>query len=226
MLGHHDAIACVQLVPIFQDLDHATVSAVAELVQERHVVKDEFVFLAGDDADSLVILAHGQVKVTQSTASGREQLIRLLQPGDFDGESVLFEATDRQTSAQALVDSQICLITRHDFQQLVQQSPAVALNMLNALGKRVADLEAQAAATLTTSVGERLANYLVETSSEIGTASFDLPLQKKDLALYLGTSPETISRKLSQFSKQGLISQSGRSHITIQDEDGLALVEN
>ena len=226
MLGHHDAIACVQLVPIFQDLDHETVSAVAELVQERHVAKGEFVFLAGDHADSLVILAHGQVKVTQSTASGREQLIRLLQPGDFDGESVLFEETDRQTSAQALVDSQMCLITRQDFQQLVQQSPAVALNMLNALGKRVADLEAQAAATLTTSVGERLANYLVETSSEIGTASFDLPLQKKDLALYPGTSPETISRKLSQFSKQGLISQSGRSHITIQDEDGLALVEN
>ncbi|WP_203649905.1 Crp/Fnr family transcriptional regulator [Secundilactobacillus yichangensis] len=226
MLEHHDAIACVKLVPIFQQLDHETVSAVADLVQERHVKKGEFVFMAGDHADSLIIMAHGQVKVTQSSASGREQLIRLLQTGDFDGESVLFEDTERQTSAEALTDTQICLITREDFQKLIKQSPTVAINMLNALGKRVSELEAQAAATLTTSVGERLANYLVETSSELDTDDFDLPLQKKDLALYLGTSPETISRKLKQFSTSGLISQRGRNHIKLNDIDGLMMVEN
>ncbi len=179
MLKHHDAIACVKLVPIFQQLNHDTLAEVAKLVQERHVKKGEFVFMAGDHADSLMIMAHGQVKVTQSTASGREQLIRLLQTGDFDGESVLFEDAQRQTSAEALTDTQICLITRQDFQKLIQRSAAVAINMLNALGKRVSELEAQAAATLTTSVGERLANYLVETSSELDTADFDLPLQKK-----------------------------------------------
>ena len=116
MLKHHDAIACVKLVPIFQQLNHDTLAEVAKLVQERHVKKGEFVFMAGDHADSLMIMAHGQVKVTQSTASGREQLIRLLQTGDFDGESVLFEDAQRQTSAEALTDTQICLITRQDFQ--------------------------------------------------------------------------------------------------------------
>lgn len=224
MLAHHDAIACVQLVPIFQKLDHETVAAVAELVQERHVKKGEFVFFAGDQADSLIILAHGQVKITQSSANGREQLIRILRTGDFDGESVLFEGGERTTSAEAMTDTQICLITRSDFQQLIQQSPTVALNMLNVLGKRVADLEAQAATTLTTSVGERLANYLVDTSSEVGQVSFDLPLPKKDLALYLSTSPETISRKLRQFSDSGLIAQSGRNHIKLLDTDGLMMV--
>lgn len=224
MLKHHDAIACVKLVPIFQQLDHQTVSSIADLVQERHVKKGEFVFLAGDEDESLSIIAHGQVKVTQSTASGREQLIRLLQTGDFDGESGLFEPGERQTSAEALTDAQVCQISRHDFQALLQRSQPVALNMLNALGKRVAQLEAQAAATLTTSVGERLANYLVETSSALGETEYDLPLQKKDLALYLGTSPETISRKLGQFASQGLIKQQGRNHISLLDIDGLMMV--
>lgn len=226
MVDHHDAIACVKLVPIFQQLGHETLVAVSGLVQERHVKKGEFVFLAGDHADSLIILARGQVKVTQSTASGREQLIRLLQTGDFDGESILFEDTERATSAEALTDTQICLIHRQDFQQLLQQSPVVTLNMLNALGKRVSQLEAQAAATLTTSVGERLANYLVETSSELNTMDFDLPLQKKDLAAYLGTSPETLSRKLKQFVTAGLITQTGRNHMTLCDVDGLMMVDD
>ncbi|WP_246147578.1 Crp/Fnr family transcriptional regulator [Secundilactobacillus folii] len=226
MLDHHDAVACVKLVPIFQSLDHQTLAAVADLVQERHVAKGEFVFLAGDRANSLIILARGQVKVSQSSPSGREQMIRLLKTGDFDGESVLFEDSERQTSAEALTDTQICMITRADFQQLINDSPAVAVNMLNTLGKRVSQLEAQAAATLTTSVGERLANYLVETSSELEKQDFDLPLQKKDLAAYLGTSPETISRKLKQFSTDGLITQKGRNHITLCNVDGLMMVDS
>lgn len=225
MLDHDAAIDCVKLVPIFQQLDHHTVAEVAKLVQEKHFEKGEFVFLTGDHADSLIIVARGQVKVTQTAASGREQMIRLLQTGDFDGESVLFEDAEGQTSAQTVTDTQICLITRQDFQKLIQKSATVAVNMLNALGKRVSKLEAQAAATLTTSVGERLANYLVETGAALNTDNFDLPLQKKDLALYLGTSPETISRKFKQFSTAGLISQQGRHHITLCDIQALMMVE-
>lgn len=224
-MAHHDAVACVQLVPIFQKLDSASTLAIADLVQERTFKKGDYLFMAGDDAQSLIIVAQGQVKVTQTTASGREQLIRVLSTGDFDGEAVLFTGNGRETSAQAMVDTQACMISRTAFQQLLQASQSVALNMLNALGTRVAALESQAAATLTTSVGERLANYLVDTSSELGETTFKLPLAKKDLAAYLGTSPETISRKLTQFSNQHLISQSGRGTVEILDTDGLMLIE-
>lgn len=224
-MDRHDAVACVQLVPIFQELDEETVGAVAALVQERYFKKGDYLFMAGDDAQSLVIIAHGQAKVTQTTANGREQLIRVLTSGDFDGEAILFQDTGRTTTAQALVPTQACTISRHDFQQLLATSQSIALNMLNALGKRVAALESQAAATLTSSVGERLATYLVETSSALGQVSFKLPIAKKDLAAYLGTSPETISRKLTQFSNQHLISQSGRSLVTILNADGLMTIE-
>ena len=220
----HDAEACVRLVPIFQNLNQAAITAVAGLVHERHVHAGDTLFLAGTDADALYIVAHGQVKVTQDTVSGREQMLRLLQAGDFDGEAVLFTQTEHNNNAVALTDSQVCTISRGDFQKLLHATPELALNVLNALGQRVVALENQATAASTASVAERLANYLLETSAAMGNAKFDLPIRKKDLALYLGTSPETISRRLTTFADEGLIKQHGRSEIEILDSDGLSLV--
>ncbi|MBT9672051.1 Crp/Fnr family transcriptional regulator [Secundilactobacillus kimchicus] len=223
---HHDAEACVRLVPIFTGLSDAAIQAVAGLVKERHIEKDGFIFMAGSAADTLIIVASGQAKVVQETASGREQLIRVLNSGDFDGQAGLFTAGTRETTAQALTDTDVCVIERADFQQLLVEAPAVARNMLNVLGQRVVQLENQSAQTLTASVAERLANYLIETSAELSSRAFKLPLAKKDLAAYLGTSPESISRKLTAFSKAGLINQSGRNHIELVDVDGLMLVKN
>lgn len=223
-MHQHEAEDCVRLVPIFANLGDEAIEAVAGLVHEHFLKAGDTLFLAGTDADALYIVAHGQVKVTQDTVSGREQMLRLLQAGDFDGEAVLFTQTEHNNNAVALTDSQVCTISRGDFQKLLRETPELALNVLNALGQRVVALENQATAASTASVAERLANYLLETSAAIGNDQFDLPLRKKDLALYLGTSPETISRRLTTFEQDGLIKQTGRSGITILDADALGLV--
>lgn len=222
-MHQHEAEDCVRLVPIFQTLGDADITAIAKLVRDQTLKAGEFLFTEGMPADRLYIVAHGQAKVTQSTAAGREQLLRVLGPGDFDGEGVLFTKGEHTTTATALTPLAICTISQHDFQALLKQTPALALNVLNALGRRVVALEAQTTAQAVASVSERLANYLVETAGAIGKASFDLPLKKKDLAQYLGTTPETISRKLASFEAAGLIRQSGRQHVEVLDEDGLAL---
>lgn len=220
-----EAENCVRLVPIFQTLDERDIAEIARLVRDHQLPAGAFLFTEGTAADRLYILAHGQAKVTQSTAAGREQLLRVLGAGDFDGEGVLFTKGEHTTSAEALTPLSICTISQRDFQALLKQKPALALNVLNALGQRVVALEAQTTEQAVASVGERLANYLVETAGAMGQLSFDLPLKKKDLAQYLGTTPETVSRKLAHFEAAGLIRQSGRQHIEVLDTDGLALEE-
>lgn len=52
-------------------------------------------------------------------------------------------------------------------------------------------------------VKDRLLKYLQTYTDEIGKNNFTLPLKMKDLALYLGTTPETLSRKFALLEKQG-----------------------
>ncbi|WDF82917.1 Crp/Fnr family transcriptional regulator [Lacticaseibacillus pabuli] len=218
-----EAEDCVRLVPIFAGMAEPAVRQIAGLVRDHDYAAREFLFNAGEDADRLFIIARGQVKVTSDTASGREQMLRLLTPGDFDGEAVLFNAGAYTTTAEALMPVQACTISRADFQGLLQAQPALALNVLNALGQRVVSLETQAAAVTASSVGERLANYLVETAATLGGDVFTLPLRKKDLAAYLGTSPETVSRRLRTFEDAGYLTQPRRGQIKLLDADGLLL---
>ncbi|WP_196246234.1 Crp/Fnr family transcriptional regulator [Lacticaseibacillus zhaodongensis] len=218
-----EAEECVRLVSIFSGMDDSVVHEIAGLVRDRDYDAGEYLFSAGDSAERLFIISQGQVKVSSDSASGREQMLRLLTPGDFDGESVLFSSGDYSTTAIALTQVQACTISRDDFQHLLNSQPALARNVLNALGQRVVALEAQAAAVTTSSVGERLASYLVETAATLGSKDFALPLRKKDLAAYLGTSPETVSRRLRTFEDGGYISQHGRGRIQLLDGDGLLL---
>lgn len=225
-LAHdHTAEDCVELVPIFQNLSKTDKETIATLVTHHHYQSGEYLFNAGSSADSLMIVAHGQAKVFQMSANGKEQMLRILQTGDFDGEVSLFENSDHNSFAQALMETEVCQISRSDFQSLMQTTPELAVNMVNALGRRVAQLEQQNTEVTTASVESRLASYLLETHAGLNEDIFSLPLKKKDIATYLGTTPETISRKLTSLAKQGMIQKISNNQFKILDADRLMMID-
>ncbi|APX71711.1 Crp/Fnr family transcriptional regulator [Companilactobacillus allii] len=225
-LAHnHTAEDCVELVTIFQSLSKEDTKTVASLVSDKHYQSGEYIYQAGNSADALTIVAHGQAKVFQIATNGKEQMLRILQTGDFDGEAALFSNKDRTSFAQALMDTDVCQIKRSDFQKLMKTSPELAVNMVNAFGQRIVQLEQQTTEAATSSIESRLASYLLETSAGLKKEQFELPLKKKDIATYLGTTPETISRKLSSLAKDELIEKKSNTLIKILDADGLAMVE-
>ncbi|WP_318764817.1 Crp/Fnr family transcriptional regulator [Lactiplantibacillus carotarum] len=216
---------CVQLVPIFQELATDQQDTIESIVRHHHYQAGETIFSADDALDQLMIVSAGQVKVYQLAANGREQLLYLLQSGDIDGEAALFENQRRTSFGEALVPTDICSINRDDFQTLMREYPSISINVLNVFGKRLTQLERQTTSTATESVEARLANYLTETAASLHTNTFKLPLKKKDLATFLGTTPETISRKLTHFAQRGWITQQPGKVIQINDADGLLLAE-
>lgn len=72
-------------------------------------------------------------------------------------------------------------------------------------------------------VDTRIAMFILE-SLEKGKSIVELPMSNKDLASYLGTSPETISRKLNEFEEAGLIKRISNRKIKVLDEDELLFV--
>ncbi|WP_137596876.1 Crp/Fnr family transcriptional regulator [Paucilactobacillus kaifaensis] len=215
---------CISLVPLFDQLTHEDKKTIESIVHQHHYQPGETIFSAGDSLDALMIIASGQVKVYQLAENGKEQLLYLLQTGDFEGESALFSQATRQSFGEALLPTAVCQIERSDFQKLMMQYPSISINLLNEFGNRLSKLEKRTTQATTSSIESRLADYLVETAAGMQVTTFKLPLKKKDLATYLGTTPETISRKLKDFEDQGLISQGGGKKITIEDGDALTLI--
>ena len=218
--------ACVTLVPIFNHLTKEQMDEVMEVVRGVSFKKGEMIYRADDKSDSLYIVNRGQVKIYRLSESGKEQLVRILNPGDFTGELALFKQSVHEAYAEAVVNSEICMIRREDLQRLLLQYPTISLKILQEFSNRLATSEKQTTSVATEKVDTRIALFLVECIAEKNgnEAAIELPMSRKDLASYLGTTPETVSRKLAEFEDAGLIKQSGQRTMKLLDIDGLLFV--
>lgn len=197
---------CVATVPIFNRLPHDQQELVEALVHHEHIAQDTPLYLPDSKADALYILHHGQVKIARVSADGREQLLRLLGPGDFDGDAAMFADQTHTAEARAITPVVACVLYKHDFQDLLKTYPAVSMAVIEALATRVDELETQTTLATTADVATRLRHYLRQQQALQGR-HITLPMKKKDLADYLGTTPETLSRKLTGLEDAGAIRQ-------------------
>jgi len=227
---HHDHgteahNACVSIVPIFNHLEKEQMDEIMEVTHSVTYKKGEVIYRAGDKSDSLYIVSEGKIRIYRLSESGKEQLIRILRPGDFTGELALFTGTIHEAYAEAMEETSACTVKRSDLQDLLVKYPSISLKVLAEFSSRLEQSEKQTASFATEKVETRIAHYLAECIDDKSNPhEFMLSMSKKDLASYLGTTPETISRKLYELEDAGYIKQKTQKRIQVLDLEGLLLV--
>src|SRR5699024_9455731 len=112
--GHAE---CIRIVPIFNHLENSQMDLIAESAKTLHLQKGEMLFRAGEKDDTLYIINSGKARICRLSDSGKEQLVRILNPGDSTGEGANFQpGSIHENYAEALQHTSICLIKREDLQ--------------------------------------------------------------------------------------------------------------
>jgi CRP/FNR family transcriptional regulator len=212
--------ACVSRVPLLAELSPADRRRIAKVAVTRHYDRGEYVHRRGERSD-LRIVHRGRVRVHRTSQSGADQLLRILRPGDFLGETTLLTGRLVDTWAEALDAAEVCTLGATQINRVLRTHPEVALRMLASLSARLEDAEQQLASVTGASVAQRLTDHLLELAAEAGSLTFRLPSTKKDLASYLGMTPETLSRRLGSLQDAGLVRLGPRGLVEIRDADGL-----
>jgi CRP-like cAMP-binding protein len=195
---------CVRLVPLFNQLSIDRQRQVEQLVHHQHVRRGTIV-VSPNNSNRLVIIEQGKGRLYQLSAAGEEQVQRVLTTGDYVGETWLLGVTNSSSYVEMTTDSDICILDRADFTRLIQNHSDIALKLLAGQAAMIDDLRQQTQLMGLPSIEERLAMYLNHLVAEQGSTLVTLPLKLKDLSSYLGTTPETLSRKLTQLQKNGQI---------------------
>ncbi|MDF2859069.1 MAG: cAMP-binding protein, partial [Neobacillus sp.] len=119
-------------------------------------------------------------------------------------------------------------IYKNDLQEMLVAHPEISLKILEEFGKRLKEAEMTIERLSLQDAEKRVASYLIEqisnaTNSEddINPITIVLPMSKKDLSSYIGTTQETLSRRLTTFQERGWIKQSGQRNIIILNMDEL-----
>lgn len=219
-------ITCVSMVPIFNHLEDERMEEIMEVTKSKSYKKGDIFYRAGDKSESLYIVSSGKIRIYRLSESGKEQLVRILTPGDFTGELALFNESIHESYAEAMMDTNVCVITRSDLQEVLMKYPSISLKILSEFSNRLEKSEKQMTRFATEKVETRIALFLAECIDDGDKQSmeFVLPMTKKDLASHLGTTPETISRKLTGFEEAGFIKQREHNKVEILDLHELLLL--
>src|SRR5690606_9582805 len=91
--------------------------------------------------NSLYIIHKGKVKIYHLSESGKEQIIRILEPGDFTGEHALFSESVHDSYAEAMEKTEICMMSRDALQNYLLRYPQISLKILSEFSKRLDRVE-------------------------------------------------------------------------------------
>lgn len=213
---------CVSKVYIFSTLRQEAFKKISEIIVTRSYKKGQVIFFEGDIEDKLYIVNQGKIKIYKYNREGREQILYILSEGEFVGDMSLLKKGNFQYNAEALEDTVICTIAKDDFDAIVTKNPEITLKILEVLHDRLINLENLIQNLSTKDVEIRIASMLVNFAENFGVRfetgiSIDLPLNREEMANYIGVTRETISRKLAALQDDNIIELVGNKKIIIKD---------
>ena len=218
--------ACITSVPVFQGMNETDLLLLHKVTRSKDFQKGEFIFREGEGSETLFIVKEGLIKLTKTSAEGKEQIVRLLFPGDFFGLFALLRNEKHYTNAEAIGKTVICSVDKKDFLKMMESHSEMSFRFLLALNDRLYEADESVGFLGLMEVEQRLARALLlfHDKMKAKNGTFTLPISKKDLASFIGTTPETISRKLLSFMSQNLINTDGRRNIKILELEQLKLL--
>lgn len=207
-------------ISLFSGLSRVQHEALSRISVKRAFGKGERIFSEGDEGTGFYVVSGGRVKIFKVSTEGKEQILHFCGPGESFGEVSVFTGQGFPADAVAALPSTVLFFPRAAFSSLIRQDPALALNMMAQLSKRLREFAGLIEDLSLKEVPGRLAKYLLYLSGRNGSGTVDLDVSKGQLAALLGTIPETLSRILAKLNRRGLIRSRG-AQIRIIDRQGL-----
>src|SRR6476646_10487416 len=137
----------------------------------RHIREKELIFSKGDRAAQVFLILDGRVKVSASSADGKEIIFAILGPGELLGEIALMAGTEHSASVFAIEPTDLLAFERKDFLELIQKDPNFALSLLTTVCSRLRGASELAEDLTFLPLPVRLAKRLISLAHTYGIAS-------------------------------------------------------
>lgn len=202
-------------------LGGAALTALHHIGRRRRLSAGQAFGWRGDPASHCANLVSGVLKVSRVEADGDVQIVGLLYPGDFVGALFADHSTD---TIAALSDADLCVYPRPALEALLVHHPAAGRLLLRRTMATLAEVRRWMPMLARARAEARVAALLLDMArrSAVEDEAFRLPLSRGAMAEALGLAVETVSRHMTAFQQDGLITLSGLRGVRLLDRVRLA----
>lgn len=118
----------------FRFIEESDIEILSRFISCRDVVENELVWEEGDEGSSVIFVMEGKLEEKKSTEFEDKQVIAgVYGPGAILGEFGLLESSSRAFTAMALEDSQLLVLTRENFERLIEAHPVLGTRLLKGM---------------------------------------------------------------------------------------------
>ena len=176
----------------------------------------EMIFLEGEPMEFAYRVVEGAVRLHRMTPDGRRQLVGFACLGDW---LAVGAGSSHSHTAEALVDSRLSALSRAEMNRRMKEDPSFSDFILNVAVRKLRQAEDQMIVLGRRNALEKVASFLVTLGRRIENDDGDmhLPMDRSDIADYLGLTIETVSRKFTQLKRAGVIELPCPSHVRIRE---------
>jgi CRP/FNR family transcriptional regulator, cyclic AMP receptor protein len=215
---HAEKLGLLRASDLFRDLSEQDMVRVEEMTLMTQCEKGRIIYSPGEVEEALFLLKRGKVHVYRVTPDGRKLITAIIEPDTLFGNMALTGSKLTDSFAEALENSVLCVMSRTDLEDLINEFPAVAMRLIDRLSGRMRELEARLEEGLLRDMPSRVAASLLRLRE--GAGSEEVATTHQELADTLGTYRETVTATLGELQARGYI-ELHRGCIRILDHAGL-----
>jgi len=224
------------LAPTLQGIDELRKASYGKdplhsLTEDRNInryKKKQVIYSEGNHPNRLYFVVKGKVKTYRANEDGKELVTELFSAGDFLGHIAMLEGSVYKDTAEAMEESEIAIIPREDFDELLSKNPEVGKKFIQLLAKNVSSKENQLLGLAYNSLRKKVAEALLALQrkyQENSKETFVIDISRESLASIAGTATESLIRTLSDFRSEKMI-EIKDGQITILNQKKLELLAN
>jgi len=195
----------------------------AECKTSYTIKKGEPIFEEGEVTNGIYCIKDGVCKLSKLSDNGKDQIVKLVKPGELLGQRSMISDEPANLSAVALEDMEVCFIPKSEVMQFFTQNNQFSMNVMKTICEDLKGADDHMVNMAQKTVRQRLAEtliYLEETFGKNEDGSLHIQLSREELAGMIGTATESCIRLLSELNKSDYIKLTGKK-ITLLDKNKL-----
>jgi len=191
--------------------------------EERNInkyKKKQVIYSEGNRPFQLFFIQKGKVKTYKINELAKELTVGLYSEGDFLGYIALMEGSSYRESAVAMEDTELAVIPRDDFNELINSSKEISQKFIKLLARNVSEKEEQLLGMAYNSLRKKVADALLALQKKYTSSANpnSIDISRENLATIAGTATESLIRTLSDFRSEKLIELNGSNIVILQEK--------
>lgn len=185
-----------------------TLESITENRDVNHYKKKQVIYSEGNHPNRLYYIIKGKVKTFKTHDDGKDLVTDLFCEGDFVGYIPLLEGTVYRDTAEALEETELSIIPKEDFEELLNKNPEVSKKFIQLLANNIAMKEEHLLGLAYNSLRKKVADALITIQKKYKKETdheFYIDISRENLASIAGTATESLIRTLSDFRSEKLI---------------------